>query len=152
MTDRYQQAHEQDFRLKYPQAYASGHYFKAKPPPAGKANGLTQMIVNFLMWSGHRATRIAASGRIIKEGKRQPSGISLQTNKWIPGPTRKGAADISATIHGRAVMIEIKVGRDRPSEYQLREQALERNAGGQYEFISTFEQFIEWYDSFLLTL
>ena len=152
MTDRYQQAHEQDFKLKYPQAYASGHYFNPKPPPAGKANGLTQMIVNFLLWSGHRATRIGSTGRIIKEPKRQASGISLQTNKWIPGTTRKGAADISATIHGRAVMIEVKAGRDRPSDYQLREQALERKAGGQYEFIHSFDEFIEWYDGFLLTL
>lgn len=149
--DRYRQAHEQDFRRKYPQAYAAGHYFQTKLPKQ-TANGLTNTIINFLMWNGHRATRIGSTGRIIKSPERQASGTILQTAKYIPGTTRKGAADISSTIHGRSVMLEIKVGKDRPSPYQLREQALERAAGGQYEFIHTFEEFLEFYDRFLLSL
>ncbi len=131
--DRYQAAHENDFKAKYPQAYASGNYFTPKMPDTNKANGLTLAIVNFLLWSGHRATRVSSAGRMIK-------------GKYIPGSTRKGAADISATIKGRSVMFEIKIGADKPSEYQLREQALERKAGGQYEFVKTFEEFICIYD------
>lgn len=130
---RYQQAHEQDFKAKYPTAYAGGNYFTPKMPDTNKANGLTLAIVNFLLWSGHRATRISSAGRMIK-------------GKYIPGSTRKGAADISATIKGCSVMFEIKIGADKPSEYQLREQALERKAGGQYEFVKTFEEFILIYD------
>jgi len=149
---RYQQAHEQDFALKYPQAYAGGHYFIPKMPDCRRANGLTMAIVKFLLYSGHRATRIQSAGRIIKAPQRQESGISLQTAKYIPGTTRKGTADISATVRGRSVMIEIKIGNDQPSEYQLREQQLETKAGGQYWFIHTFEEFLQQYDAFILTL
>lgn len=149
---RYQQAHEQDFSGKYPQAYAEGHYFLPKMPDCRKANGLTLAVVKFLMYSGHRATRIQSAGRIIKAPQKQESGISLQTAKYIPGTTRKGTADISATIRGRSVMIEIKVGKDSASEYQLREQQLEIKAGGQYWFIHSFDEFLKYYDGFLLTL
>ncbi len=139
IKQRFYQAHEQDFKAKYPQAYASGAYFQAAFPDTYTANGLTQAVVKFLLWSGHRATRIMSSGRMIK-------------GKYIPGTTRKGAADISATIKGRSCMLEIKVGNDKPSEYQLREQKLEREAGGVYEFIRSFDEFIVWYDGFLLIL
>jgi hypothetical protein len=44
-------------------------------------------------------------------------------------------------------MIEIKVGKDKASQYQLDEQKKERQAGGIYEFISTPEQFFMLFDS-----
>ncbi len=132
--DRYQQAHEYNFKAEYPQAYADSKYFAPKMPDCNKANGLTLAIVYFLTWNGHRATRVSSSGRMVK-------------GKWIPGPTRKGAADVSATIQGRSVMLEIKIGADRPRPEQLRERELERKAGGVYEFVKTFEQFLTIYDS-----
>jgi hypothetical protein len=127
---RYQQAHEQAFS---PVAKAAGHYFKPKMPDCRKANGLTQAIVKFLLWNNHRATRIMSSGRWVKD-------------KYIPGTTRKGAADISSTIKGRSVMWEVKVGKDAASEYQLREQEIERRAGGEYFFVRSFEEFLMNYD------
>jgi hypothetical protein len=74
--------------------------------------------------------------------------------KFIPSATRKGTADISATIRdkngiGRSIMIEIKVGKDKASQYQLDEQKKERQAGGIYEFISTPEQFFTLFDSII---
>lgn len=149
VKQRYYDAHKQAFN---PVAKASGYYYQCAFPDTYTANGLTQAIVKFLMWSGHRATRVASSGRIVKAPERQASGTVLQTAKYIPGTTRKGTADISVTIKGRAVMLEIKVGNDRPSEYQLREQDIERRAGGVYEFIHSFEEFIVWYDGFILSL
>lgn len=132
--DRYQQAHELNFKAEYPQAYADGKYFAPKMPNCNKANGLQLAIIYFLTWNGHRATRVSSSGRMVK-------------GKWIPGPTRKGASDVSATIFGKSVMFEIKIGTDRPRPEQLREQELERKAGGVYEFVKTFEQFLTIYDS-----
>lgn len=143
---RYQAAHEQDFKLNYPAAYAAGHYFKPKMPDCRTANGLTQAIVKFLLWSGARATRISSSGRIVKAPERQASGTVLQTAKYIPGQTRRGAADVSSTIKGRSVMWEVKAGNDQPSKEQLREQDLERKAGGEYFFVHNFEEFILFYD------
>jgi len=138
VKQRYQVAHEQDFKTKYPQAYNNGMYFATKMPDTSKANGLTQAIIKFLLWSGHRATRVSSSGRMIK-------------GKYIPGATRRGSSDISATIRGRSVMIEVKIN-DKPSEYQLREQELERQAGGVYEFVKSFEGFLVFYDNFIVTL
>jgi len=136
VKQRYHQAHEQDFKTKYSQAYNNGMYFATKMPDTSKANGLTQAIIKFLLWSGHRATRVSSSGRMIK-------------GKYIPGATRRGAADISATIKGRSVMLEIKIGSDRPSQEQLREQELERKAGGCYEFVKSFEVFLGVYDQLI---
>ena len=140
--ERYQQAHEQDFKAKYPQAYASGNYFTPKMPDCNKANGLTLAIVNFLLWSGHRATRVSSAGRVVK-------------GKYIPGATRKGAADISSTIKingiGCSVMWEVKINFDKPSEYQLREQKLEEAAGGKYFFVKNFDEFLKQYDSLFVT-
>lgn len=43
-------------------------------------------------------------------------------------------------------MFEIKAGPDVASEYQLREQELERKAGGVYEFIHNMDEFFLFYD------
>lgn len=147
--ERYNAAHKYNFERAYPQAYKSGHYAPPPYPKVKTANGLTKFICQFLMWHEHRATRINTTGRLIDGLEKQPSGAILTTKKWIPGTTRRGSADISATIKGRSVMIEIKIGKDRASEQQLKEQERERRAGGIYEFISTPEQFFELYDSLI---
>lgn len=144
--ERYLQAHENYFKEQYPNAYRNGHYTPPKMPVVAKANGLTTFIINYLTWQGFRATRINVSGRLIDGVEKTSSGAVLTTKKWMRSTTRKGTADISATINGRSVMIEIKVGRDRPSEHQLLEQQRERKAGGIYEFCSSPEEFFEIYD------
>jgi len=130
---RYNETHYDWFKEQYPAAFKDGFYSPPPMPTITNANGLTKYITNFLFWKGHRATRVNVQGRIVK-------------GKWIPSSTRKGSADISATIKGRSVMIEIKVGSDRPRPEQLQEQERERRSGGIYEFISTPEQFLELYD------
>ena len=142
---RYQSAHEQWFREQYPNAYKDGFYLEPKLPKVDSANGLTTFICNFLSWVGYRATRINVMGRLVDGVEKQPSGAKVGVKKWLPSSTRKGTADISATIKGRSVMIEIKVGRDKPRPDQLAEQIRERNAGGIYEFIGTPDEFFELY-------
>ena len=140
--DRYQQAHELNFKTEYPSSYPD-KYFYPVMPDVRKANGLTQAIVKFLLWNGHRATRISSSGRMVR-------------GKYIPGATRRGAADISSTINvngiGRSVMWEVKINLDKPSDEQLREQKLEEAAGGKYFFVKTFQQFLEIFDSLFVPL
>lgn len=143
---RYQSAHEQWFKIEYPNAYKDGYYLEPKYPKVETANGLTTFICNFLMWMGHRATRVNVSGRLIDAKEKQSSGAVIGVKKWIPSSTRKGTADISATIKGRSVMIEIKVGTDRPRPDQLTEQERERKAGGIYEFIHNTDEFFYLYD------
>ena len=136
---RYMEAHRKYQLKKYTSAVKDHGYIVTGYPDTRKANGLTKFVINFLTWNGHRATRITSAGRVLG-------------GKYIPGATRRGTADISATIRGRSVMLEIKVGKDKPSQEQLREQAIEHSAGGVYEFIHTPEEFILWYDGFLLAL
>ena len=130
--ERYNTAHHEYYKVKYPNVVADGLYCSPTLPKYKTANGLTKFITNYILWAGWRATRVNTMGR-------QVGG------KWIPGTTRKGTADISCTVKGRSIMIEVKIGADKPSEYQLKEQELERKAGGYFEFISTPEQFFIFY-------
>ena len=54
-------------------------------------------------------------------------------------------ADISAIVAGKAVQIEIKAGTDRPRADQLRVQAQYRAAGGIYEFVHNFAEYLALY-------
>lgn len=147
---RYEASYREFFRTAYPAAFAHDGYIKTTYPDIRKANGLTQAIIKFLTWQGHRATRINSTGRLIQAPQRMASGVTLTIPKFIPGTTRRGAADVSATILGRSVMLEVKVGNDTPSPEQLREQGIERAAGGIYEFIHNMMEFYEVYDSLCL--
>lgn len=146
--DRYRLTYDQHHAREYPNAYRDFGAPTIIFPDIRKANGLTRFILNFLQWSGHRATRINTQGQFMQEkynGRTVSTGFRTST-------TRRGTADISATIQGRSVMLEIKIGRDSASKYQLAEQARERASGGVYEFIGDPEEFILWYDEFMLTL
>lgn len=129
----YNDAHDGWFKVNYKLTYAAGHYTPPLFPKVQTSNGLTNYILRFLTWRGHRATRVNTTGRRIGD-------------KWIKGTTRRGSSDISSTIFGRSVMFEVKIGSDRPSAHQLAEQAKEEAAGGKYYFIKTPEQFLSIYE------
>ena len=116
------------------------------------ANGLTKCIITFLKCEGHQAERINTMGTYRKGSKT----INFWTGKvtetgggYTPTTGTRGSADISATIHGRSVKIEVKYGKDRMSEYQKAYQADIERAGGVYVVARTFDDFLEWYDSFM---
>ena len=136
---RYQAAKDKHDAIAYPSATRDFGTLKANFPDTRTANGLTVFIVNFLNWSGHNATRISSAGRVLN-------------GRYIYGQTRKGTADITATVHGRSVKLEIKVGNDKPSKHQLDEQIKERASGGVYEFIDSTDEFFEWYDGFMKSI
>lgn len=115
--------------IEYPEWIKAGHFLDPIIPDTNTSNGLTTFICHYLNWCGHRATRISSAGRQLPGGK------------FIPSSTRKGSADISSTINGKSVMFEVKVGKDRPSPAQLKEQAKERKAGGEYFFTHNVEEF-----------
>lgn len=112
------------------------------------ANGLTKCITAFLNLSGHQAERISSTGRPVDHrhtftdviGNRRTIGSMT----WIPGTGTNGTADISATIQGRSVKIEVKI-HDRQSDAQRRYQQQVEKAGGLYIIAKTFEQFYQWY-------
>ncbi|HET6556033.1 MAG TPA: hypothetical protein VFG54_01890 [Prolixibacteraceae bacterium] len=114
------------------------------------ANGLTNCIIQFLRLKGHQAERISNTGRHIDNRTSFEDVIgrirTIGRTKWIPGTGTKGTADIAATINGRSVKIEVKIGRDRQSTAQkLYQQDIEQ-AGGIYFIATSFEQFLTWFN------
>lgn len=139
---RYEAAHKNWFSIQFPAAFKDGHYLGMEPkfPDMGTGNGINKFIVNYLAWKGHRATRINVTGRVLPDGTR------------IKSSTRTGAADVSSTINGRSCQWEGKAGRDTPKPEQLREQGLERKAGGSYEFVRSAEEFFGYYDKIVSSI
>lgn len=115
-----------------------GTYFlEPDYPDCGTANGLTTFIINYINWTGGNATRVSSEGKAIVK-----NGEIIR----IPSSTRNGTSDVKSTIQGRAVGWEVKAGADRPSPAQIKEQAKERAAGGEYFFTHNVDEFFRQYD------
>jgi hypothetical protein len=117
------------------------------------ANALTQCITAFLIFSGWQAERINTMG-VYREGKKIQVGENTRQlkGKWTPSTSTKGSADISATIFGRSVKIEVKYGKDKQSEVQKRYQESVEAAGGTYFIARNFDEFIIFYLKFISCL
>lgn len=114
------------------------------------ANGLTKCIIEFIKLSGGQAERINTTGRVLSS-KKEVENIggairSIGSTKWIPGTSTKGSADISATICGRSVKVEVKIGKDRQSDDQIAYQHNVENAGGLYFVARNFDDFLAWFN------
>jgi hypothetical protein len=127
-------------------------YARVVPAYSDKtANGLTKCIIDFLRFSGHQAERINNTGRPLDQRQNVTDVLghvrTIGSMKWIPGTGTRGTSDISSTIAGRSVKIEIKIGRDRQSEAQKQYQAEVERSGGLYYIATSFPQFYNWYQS-----
>jgi hypothetical protein len=120
------------------------------------ANGLTKCIIEFLQLSNHQAERINTMGRPIDNRKQITDVIgrtkTIGSMTWGKSTATKGSADISATIQGRSVKIEVKIGADRQSQDQKIYQENIEKSGGQYWIAKNFDDFIKKYDDFLDSL
>ena len=113
------------------------------------ANGLTRMVMDWIKFNKGQSERINVTGRFINAKiitdvvgfKRQ-----IGNDKWIKGSGTKGSADISATIKGKSIKIEVKIGRDKMSEDQVKYQEAIEKAGGIYYIAKDFDSFYEWYN------
>lgn len=125
------------------------------PPPKLKesgANDLTRLVIDFLTYNGCQAERISSQGQY-RDGKKTVTDCigrkrTIGSGIWTRGTSTKGTADISATIKGRSVKIEIKWGADRQSDAQREYQASIEKAMGIYIIVKTFDDFVLWFDSF----
>ena len=98
------------------------------------ANGLTQSIIKWLELNGHYCSRIQSQGQ-----------YNTTLGKWTKSTTRRGIGDLIAIIKGQTVMIEIKIGSDRQSQWQKVTQKQVEESGGVYIIARTFDDFINWY-------
>jgi len=102
------------------------------------ANGITRAVLSWLELKGHYATRIQSQGQY------QP-----KLKRWTKSTVKRGVGDISAVINGRSIMIEVKAGRDRQSEWQKQTQEQVEASGGVYLLVRSFDDFHKWYVEFI---
>ena len=102
------------------------------------ANGLTRCIIDFIKLHGGQAERITVMGR--------PTEVCGRV-KWGKSHMTVGTADISATIQGRSVKIEVKIGTDKQSKKQKKYQSDIERAGGIYYIARNFTDFVRWYEN-----
>ena len=124
------------------------HAIPIYTPSEGSANSITQTVIKFLKAEGWQAERISTTGRYI-QGERYTDVLGHtreMKGQWIPGTSTRGSADISATIRGRSVKIEVKYGRDKQSEHQREYQEAIERAGGVYWLVRDLDGFLEQYD------
>jgi len=100
------------------------------------ANGLTQCIVQYIVLCGGFATRINNQGT-----------WSKKLNRFIPGTSRRGLADVMATYNGMSLHIEVKIGKDRQSEAQKEVEADVIKSGGNYFLARNFTEYKKWFDN-----
>ena len=120
------------------------------------ANSLTNCVIAFVQYMGGQAERISSQGQYregakIQVGTGELAHTKQLPGKWTPGQSTKGTADISATIRGRSVKIEIKQ-KDKQSDVQKQYQAAIEKAGGVYIIVRNFDDFVIWYESFIIGL
>ena len=116
------------------------------------ANGLTNCIIQFLnMIDGCHGERISSEGRVIDDRQTVVNVIGQTVTKGsikrIKSSGQIGTADISATILGRSVKIEVKIGNDRQSLCQKEYQRQIENAKGYYVIAKDFQGFYNWFTS-----
>jgi len=114
-----------------------------------KANDLTKCVCKYIQLKGGQAERISTTGRPIDRRETFTNVLgqsrTIGSIQWVYGTVTPGSADISATIHGRSVKIEIKIGKDYQSQAQKDYQKAIESAGGLYFICKDFTSFVEWY-------
>ena len=118
------------------------------------ANGLTKCICDFIRLHNGQAERINSMGRPIDRRQTFTDVVGITRTigsvEWVPGTTTAGTADVSATIKGQSVKIEIKIGSDHQSQAQKDYQRNIETAGGIYYIARNFTTFVEFYKTLML--
>jgi hypothetical protein len=118
-----------------------------------KANDLTKTIIKFITYIGGQAERINSMG-VYRDNTKTVTDVigrtrKIGSGKWTPSTMTKGTADISATVLGKSVKIEVKIGKDKQSPAQKEYEESINRAGGKYFLAKDFDTFInefrEWY-------
>jgi len=117
------------------------------------SNGLTKCVIDYIELRGFQAERINSTGRQL-DGSKSSTDIlgsvrTIGSVKWIKGSGTVGTSDVSATIQGRSVKVEIKcesTGDRYQSKGQIEYQKQIEAAGGVYLIIRTFQEFFDWFN------
>lgn len=142
-------------RNKYPNI---DQHLLPRPNPLtlSKTNDLTKAVKLWVELHGYQAERISTQGQYRDNSKKYTDVMGhtrvIGSGTWTPGTGTKGSADLSCTIAGRSVKIEIKnaATNDRQSEAQKKYQESIERAGGVYLIVRTFSGFVEWWKGYVI--
>lgn len=149
--DRFKALYNEYFKWRYPNVP-----YISYPPYTKKlqtTNGMTKAIISYLRLNGWMAQRTGTMGRRIDNRKvvKDVMGrmYEIGSIEWIKGTGTRGKADISATIAGRMIEIEVKneatKDKMRP-EQQVYKTTIEAS-GGVYFVAVSFEAFVDWFEA-----
>lgn len=145
-----QQLTELDWQIRCKESRMPPEYIVRTKFTDKTANSLTKAIVKWINLNGYQAERISTSGRWVDNSKVVTDVLGNQkkigSGKYIKGSGTKGSADISATIKGRSIKIEVKM-KDKQSEAQKEYQKSIERAGGIYFIAKDFTSFYEFYST-----
>lgn len=99
------------------------------------ANNLTKCITTYLRLLGAFVSRVNNGGI-----------YDRRLNRYRPGTSRKGLPDIIATYKGKSIFVEVKHGRDRMSEDQMKIMKEQEHSGGLWFVAHDFTEAKEWID------
>ncbi len=141
---------------KLKERYPNNPYYPKFTYTDASTNGLTKCVIDYVNFSGFQAERINSTGAI-KDGRKTSTDVLGNTRtigsvQWIKSTTQTGTADISATIKGKSIKIEIKceaTGDRYQSTGQIEYQRQIERAGGVYLIVRNFSQFYEWFNDFV---
>ena len=111
------------------------------------ANDLTKTICKFISYIGGQAERISNQGQYRDNTKVVTDVLgrkrTIGSGTWTKGQGTNGTADISAIYRGKSFKIEVKIGKDRMSQAQLRYKQEVERAGAFYIIARNFDDFID---------
>lgn len=118
------------------------------------SNSLTKCVIDYIKLKDGHAERINSTGAMRDNRKTTKDVLgnirTIGSVSWIKSTTQAGTADISATIKGRSIKIEIKckaTGDNKQSEAQKAYQKQIEASGGVYLIVRTFEEFYKWFNA-----
>jgi hypothetical protein len=144
-----QQLTELDWQIRCANTRMRPDYVVKKIYLDKTANALTYSIISWINLNGYQAERISTTGRYVDNSKIVTDVLGnrkkIGSGKYIKGTGTNGSADISATIKGKSIKIEVKIGKDKQSEAQIKYQQMIERAGGIYFIAKNFNDFYDFY-------
>ncbi len=74
---------------------------------------------------------------------------NAKIGKFVRSGSTKGLADINAVVKGKSISIEVKIGKDKIRESQLKVKREIEAAGGVYLIVRSFDDFLEQFEQYL---
>jgi hypothetical protein len=112
---------------------------KPRAPGRIASSRLTDAVCNYLNYAGHFVYRSNNMGRQLPNGR------------WINPKGKRGIPDISGCAkNGKALYVEIKIGRDKLTPEQQMFQNEVRRRGGYCLEIRSVDEIINWHDGIAL--